>query len=372
MCRPKPYPRCSSYAKEALARAIESKDSVRIKKAQRAYNMTPAGIQAFVDAGNLKEAEKYRRIRHSYIEIAKREQEIDSTLKYEPFKVEYDPFIKGISKNIHLALDSLAITLEGKEVIQRRKEQHEKRLAEIDAKYTQAKQGKTAEEIFALKVQQRHERRMAQTNWKQMEWLGFEFENALQGINGNNVIEWHGPVYSYKSANNRTSKVRIDAWLTNDKGEKKPLDAKFHAWENAKGEANYHVPLNDARAIRDCIEEHGVFYLLVAKADCKYDRDGSFKEWSYQLAGKKPTSNSKNSRIRKTGASVREYSVYAITEAHLPVDDESQNADGKARLKVFSQGKQQSGASRAEKYSLNIGKDGLIPIMKFTTPHGQK
>lgn len=351
---------------------MESKDSVRIKKAQRAYNMTPAGIKAFVDAGNLKEAEKYRRIRQSYIEIAKREKEIDSTLKYEPFKVEYDPFIKGISKNIHLALDSLNASLEGKEVIAQRKAQHEKRLAEIEEKYKKAKQGKTSEEIFALNVQKRHERRLAQTNWKQMEWLGFEFENALQGIKDNNVIQWHGPEYSYKSPTNRNSKVRIDAWLTNDKGEKKPLDAKFHAWENSKGEPNYDVPLNDARAIRDCIEEHGVFYLLVAKADCEYDYDGSFKEWAYQIAGKKSSSSGKNSRIRKTGAKVREYSVYAITEEHLPTDDESARADGKPRLKIFSQGKQQSGAERAEKYSLNIGKNGLIPIMKFTTPHGKK
>lgn len=375
MCRAKPYPRCSSYAKDALERALNAKnpDKVRIKNARRAYNMTPAGIQEFIDAGNMREADKYKRIRSSYIAIAKRESEIKSDLKYEPFKVDYDPFMKSVSKNMHLALDTLNSNLEGKEVIQRRKEQHQKRLAEIETQYQKDVQGKSREEINVLKKKRQEDRKNAQTNWRQMEWLGFEFENAIQDIPDNKVIQWHGPVYSYQKPNGGKSNVRIDAWIVNEKGEKKPLDAKFHAWENSKGEPNYDVPLNDARAIRDCIEEHGVFYLLVAKADCEYDKDGSFKNWSYQLSGKKPSSSgSKNSRIRKTGAKVREYSVYAITKEHLPAEDGTIINDGKPRLKHFSQGKQQSGASRESKYSLNIGKNGLIPIMKFTTPHGQK
>jgi len=373
MCRAKPYPRCSSYAKEALQRALNAKnpDKARIKNAQRAYNITPAGIQEFIDAGNFREAAKYKRIRSSYIAIAKREAEVKSDLKYEPFKVDYDPFMQSASKNIHLALNSLADTLEGKEVIQRRKEQHQKRLVEIEEKYRQDAQGKTREEIKALTAQRKIDRKNAQTNWKQMEWLGFEFENAIQDIPDNKAIQWNGPVYSYDKGNGRKSKVRIDAWIMNEKGEKKPLDAKFHAWANSKGEPNYEVPLNDARAIRDCIEEHGVFYLLVAKADCNYDHDGSFKNWSYSLSGRTPVATGKNSRIRKTGAKVREYSVYAITKEHLPAEDDTVDNDGKPRLKHFSQGKQQSGAAREGKYSLNIGKGGLIPIMKFTTKHGQ-
>jgi hypothetical protein len=374
MCRAKPYPRCSSYAKKALERALNAKkqDKERIKKAKRAYNITPAGIQEFVDAGNMREAEKYRRIRNSYIAIAKREAEVTSSLKYEPFKVDYDPFMKSVSKDVHLALDALSANLEGTEIIKKRKEQHERSLAAIEEKYKKDIQGKTPQEVMQLKIQRHSDRAKAQTNWRQMEWLGFEFENAIQDIPGNKVIQWDGPVYSYPNPGKKTSKISIDAWIVNDKGEKKPLDAKFHAWENSKGEPNYDVPLNDARAIRDCIEEHGVFYLLVAKADCQYDRDGSFKEWTYKLSGKKPSSSAGNSRIRKTGAKVREYSVYAITKEHLPAEDGTTPQDGKPRLKYFSQGKQQSGAARAIKYSLNIGKNGLIPIMKFTTPHGQQ
>lgn len=67
MCRPRPYPRCSSYARKALQEAAAKYSSTpnptaadfdAFAEAKRTYDLTPAGINALRSAGKHDEAKQ--------------------------------------------------------------------------------------------------------------------------------------------------------------------------------------------------------------------------------------------------------------------------------------------------------------------------
>lgn len=71
MCRAKPYPRCSSHARERLHAALASGDRERIRRARRDWYTSPAGITELRQAGQVEEAAKFEARRARLIRKAK-------------------------------------------------------------------------------------------------------------------------------------------------------------------------------------------------------------------------------------------------------------------------------------------------------------
>lgn len=376
MCYAKPGPRCSGHAKERLEKALKSGDAARIREAKREYNITPQGIAELKASGNRKVYKYFVAQRRARMERHRIEKSgVDSKgLLYENFYP--DEHLEAFVPQIIDTLSKVKSHVDGRETVKLMKETYETKIAAANKKLADSLdslkvkldadvEGKTSAERAKLRAAYRVEVRQARAehrkdkknapkNWQQMEWLGFHFEEQMKDGDKGSVINGHGP---------RFGNVEIDSWI-GDETNRKPVDIKCHSMNNSKGHAQVEVPLNDAAAIDQCIEEHGVYYLLIAKADCQYDTDESFKKWREELqggAGKASRENAENgkvSRLRKTGADIREFSLYAITK------------DNMDKLGKFSQGTQHNGAARNVKYSLNFGREGLRPIMKFTTAYG--
>lgn len=376
MCYAKPGPRCSGHAKERLNKALESGNKARIREAKREYNITPQGIAELKASGN-RRVYKYfvaqRRARMERYRIEKAGVD-NKGLLFESFYP--DEHLDSFVPQIITALSKVEGHLDGKETVKGMKETYETKIAAANKKRDDSLEilktkldadleGKDSSErveirnayraeVRKVRAEYQQEKKNAPQNWRQMEWLGFYFEEQMKDNDHNSVVNGHGP---------RFGNVEVDSWI-GDENNKKPVDIKFHSMNNSKGHAQVEVPLNDAAAIDRCIEEHGVYYLLIAKADCQYDTDESFKKWREELQGgagrasRENAENGKVSRLRKTGADIREFSLYAITK------------DNMDKLGNFSQGTQHSGAARNVKYSLNFGREGLRPIMKFTTAYG--
>lgn len=67
MCYPKPAPRCSTHALQALNRAKASGNPTAIATAQRDFDLTPAGITALREAGSDLQADMAQQLRQALI-----------------------------------------------------------------------------------------------------------------------------------------------------------------------------------------------------------------------------------------------------------------------------------------------------------------
>lgn len=340
----------------------------RSKIAVRDYRITSAYIKSLLEAGDTDKArylQSQLTARINSHEMLRSGADMRG-LVYEPFR--NDEHLKKAAPALAKAFSEIDEFLDGKETISNLKKAYDEAVSAAENKYlatkkildTQMESGLDKGQ-YRIQMNEAHELRKqeikdAQNGWQQMEWLGFHFENLMKKSLGNTVIQDDGP---------RFGSSTIDSWICVD-GAKKPVDLKFHSMDNRRGRAQVKVPLNDADAVEACIAEYGVYYLLVAKADCDYDNDGSFKKWRETIQGGPSKVSLENialkrsSRVRKTGARIREFSIYAITAENLPM------------LSNFKQGKQHSGAERKRKYILNFGVGGITPIVKFTTPYGVK
>jgi hypothetical protein len=338
----------------------------RSKIALRDYRLTTAYIKSLLEAGDTDKANYLQsklNARLNNYEMAQTGIDMRGLL-YEPFR--NDEHLKKAAPAMAKAFSEIDEFLDGKETISNLKKAYDEAVAEAEQKFldtkkvldTQMESGSDKGQ-YRIKMNEANELRKseikdAQNGWQQMEWLGFHFENLMKKSLDNTVIQNDGP---------RFGSSTIDSWIHVD-GVKKPVDLKFHSMNNRQGRAQVKVPLNDAEAVEACIAEYGVYYLLVAKADCEYDSDGSFKKWRENIQGGPSKVSLENialkrsSRVRKTGARIREFSIYAITAENLPM------------LSNFKQGKQHSGAERKRKYILNFGVGGITPIVKFSTSYG--
>ena len=340
--------------------------AVRSKTALRDYRIASAYIRSLAEAGDTGKAQYLRTQLNARINREQMERSGADMrgLLYEPFR--NDEHLKNAAPALAEAFSSIPEYLDGKETISELKSKYDEAVAAAEKKFADTKKaldtqmeagldkGRYRIEMKAAKDLCDAEIKDAQNGWAQMEWLGFHFENLMKKADTNTVVEEDGPTYG---------KSTIDSWISVN-GVRKPVDLKFHSMNNRRGRAQVKVPLNDAEAVEACIAEHGVYYLLVAKADCDYDNDGSFKKWREGIQGGPSKTSLENiklkrsSRVRKTGARIREFSLYAITAENLPM------------LGNFKQGKQHSGADRKRKYILNFGVGGIPPIVKFSTSYG--
>lgn len=340
----------------------------RSKNAVREYRETSAYIKSLIEAGETDKArywQSQRTARMNRYEMERSGADLRG-LRYEAFR--NDEHLKKAAPALAKAFSEINEFLDGKETISNLKKAYDEAVDAAEKKYLATKKtldtqmesgldkGQYRIQMNAAYELRKAEIKDAQNGWQQMEWLGFHFENLMKKSLDNTVIKDDGP---------RFGNSTIDSWLFSD-GEKLPVDLKFHSMNNRQGRPQVKVPLNDAEAVEACIAEYGVYYLLVAKADCDYDTDGSFKKWREDIQGGPSKVSLENialkrsSRVRKTGAHIREFSIYAITADNLPM------------LGNFKQGKQHSGVARKRKYILNFGVGGITPIVKFTTPYGVK
>lgn len=226
------------------------------------------------------------------------------------------------------------------------KDIYDMEIAEIESNADSLTNSELVDQKRAAKAQHRARCKQAKTNWKQCEWAGFHFENivancTLAGLGGEGK---------------RYGRTVLDTMIgVGDNAV--PLDVKFHAMFDKHGRKNVSVILNAKDAVEQCIEEYGVYYLMIAKSEAEFDHDGSTKEFHNKLKNR-ITSINANSRIMKSKVDILEFSIYAITKENFHM------------LSDFNQGQQQSGRSRKPKFLMNFDKGGFIPVAKFVTDFG--
>lgn len=193
-------------------------------------------------------------------------------------------------------------------------------------------------------------------------------------VNGPNQNEWQGFYWEARgrailnaafTANPRPPQL-VYGNTTFDYSLRFAWDLKAHteAWRypvsgtTKRGQAS--APLNDQEAIRECVAEQGLGFLVVGGVAVA-DEDGSFVEWhrKFKLANgvKKKAANSDKSRVRKTAFEPRHVEAFYF---HNSLELKAATAAG--HVTGFKQGKQPPGAKggpgkpRHPKYKLNVPK----------------
>jgi len=178
------------------------------------------------------------------------------------------------------------------------------------------------------------------SQWKQTEWQGFFFEfkvrpeliNSLGGgplVIGNTEFDY--------------SLSRI--W-----------DMKTHS--STKGNKDYlntDCLLNDCQSINLVTEQYG-FGLIIVTGRSEYDME--FTKWHKKFRSGRTEEPRK--LLKKSFTSER------IDFFYVPNYSRLMKAKQDGQIKIFKQGRQQSGAKRAEKYSLNVKKSINSDLHVFT------
>jgi len=152
----------------------------------------------------------------------------------------------------------------------------------LNQKFSQKIDGKDA--IFEMKTG-------GYSNWKQMEWPGWYFEDIGRTILINEIGGQKGPMYG------RTQFDYMNKYV---------WDLKIHAINNKQGNRKSWLILNDIDAIQNVINNQGGIGFIIPSAFMTYDVDGEFKKWHDALKGGKSKyelnriKRGAYSRIRKT------------------------------------------------------------------------
>lgn len=203
-------------------------------------------------------------------------------------------------------------------------------------------------------------------NWRQTEWQGFWFEELAFAALNNDL-----PMDRSSAAQRRFGNVTFDfahGWV---------WDLKCHtrdrighpSLKRSTGSAS--MWLNDERAIRDCVEQQGLGF-VVLHGDAYFDETGAFDAWHRVVtSGRSNTrSNSGRSRARKMAFSPMFLDAYWFEDK-----DELERALLARALTEQRQGRQQvregqsTGAPRATKLGLSpqraqrwlIGREEVSP-----------
>lgn len=272
------------------------------------------------------------------------------------------PVLKSSLIQIEQLLSSLTTEYEAKSTIESMKlsedlalsdpfYEHSMTMASLNSQRKEGRLGYAdwASQAAQANLVRRRAELKVKTNWRQTEWLGWNFENSIIKATGYSKVGGKGELFGH---------TVIDTMIGSE-GNTLPMDVKFHSMYRSDGTANTRVILNDRKAVDACIEKYGAFVVLVAKASVDYDHSGEIKALHNELKGRRTKSASRNSRLMKSSARVKEYAIYVIT------------AKNKHMLDDFKQGSQQSGKSRNPKYSLYFGKGGMPPVVKFVTEYGR-
>lgn len=177
----------------------------------------------------------------------------------------------------------------------------------------------------------------------QMEWPGFYFEyrgkDVLNGAFRPNPVppqrKFGNTIFDYALNHVWDLKAHTAEQRLPSTGANRPLDDD--------------VQLNDADAVRACVDLQGLGFLILSGRGLT-DEDGSFKEWHDAFKGKIPTP-SLSGKTRKRKAGFIPLIVEAYWIANTPALDA---AVLKGVLKAVKQGRQQSGAARPDKFNMRL------------------
>jgi len=177
--------------------------------------------------------------------------------------------------------------------------------------------------------------------WRQMEWWAFYFEFVSKKL-----LSKDFQIPGDKYGNTTFDLKRKINW-----------DFKAHAIKS-----NCHrAILNDAKAMRDSICEHGKHGEIIALCDVEYnDDDRTFQKWHSMLKGglsayeKQRVNRTCVSRYRKTSAVLTEILLIELTANDLD------------KLAEMKQGRNSNGKPRPIKYVLDLEDIDSLKVKKIT------
>lgn len=169
-------------------------------------------------------------------------------------------------------------------------------------------------------------------NWKQMEWMGFYFEEKAR----ENLDVDRGPTID----GTRFDVQKEYVW-----------DLKTHSRYTQSGNKRYDMYLNDAYSMEQCIDNSGMGF-IVAYVEPEYDNDErDFYHWHQELKGgdsqytKKRKKRGASSRRRKAAfefESIEAYWIDTLEELESAIED--------GWISRRGQGRNCNGDSRNDKY----------------------
>lgn len=182
------------------------------------------------------------------------------------------------------------------------------------------------------------------TQWKQMEWMGFYFEYLCE-THFDSIIDIPGKKY-----NNTTFDAFCEiSW-----------DFKAHAANTTR----HDVVTNDVEAIKNTLNDHGYYGLILAIGEVEYnDEERTFKKWHDEM--KEGISKYETNRINRGAMSRRRKTEFVLSEIHFICLD-SQTLDQCGSL--YHQGRNSNGRPRPPKFNVNIQKipdSALVTTEKF-------
>lgn len=187
-------------------------------------------------------------------------------------------------------------------------------------------------------------------NWKQMEWIGFYFEEEAIST----LPVKRGPTISGTTFDAEGENV----W-----------DFKTHTKYTASGNKRYEMYLNDAYSMEQCIENGGMGF-IVAYVEPEYDgEERQFYQWHQELKGgdSKYTKNRKSrgasSRRRKTAFEFIKISAYWIDSLET-----LSQAEEDGWIARRGQGRNCNGDERSDKYVMkphNIPESVVVAERKY-------
>ena len=178
------------------------------------------------------------------------------------------------------------------------------------------------------------------SKWRETEWQGFFFEFKVRSELINSL--GGGPI--------KIGKTEFDYSLS------RIWDMKTHSITKSDGNlSNSDCPLNDLNSMDEIIRELG-FGLIVLSGIPTYDLE--FTRWHKKFRSGKL---GEPRRILK-----KSFESQTIDLFFIPNTSRLNKALNDGQLKIFKQGRQQSGAKRAEKYSLNLNKSRNTDLHIFS------
>ncbi len=174
--------------------------------------------------------------------------------------------------------------------------------------------------------------------WRQMEWIGWYFEQRARSVLVEALGGGPGPCYGNVEFDYACDGV----W-----------DFKAHPTNQAAGWAY----LNDVEAVRTCVHEHRHLGWVIAHGTADYDATGTFKAWHDALKGK--TSAYEVERIRRGAKSRRRKVAFslegvAVVEFHGRDDLDAAVRAGWLREDMQERQRNADGSPRAAKYGINL------------------
>lgn len=169
-------------------------------------------------------------------------------------------------------------------------------------------------------------------NWRQIEWPGFYFEYigvpALIDTFGGGPVTYANTRFDYSNAS---------VW-----------DLKVHSKDGGNN-----AILNAQDAFNACLDTGRGLGFLMLSGEAEFDEDGTFRQWHTGLEDRPSRqfvpNNPGRQRRRK-----RAFTPGHIDAFHLPTPSRLQQALLEGSIRVHRQGRQPGGASRRDKFALNV------------------